>query len=98
MAITFVLLWHWREIIRGVSTWRKNGFVVLLVAAFLSMSVILSALGNFGLLARQRTQVLPFLFMLPCMVQALPRGRRAREAAQDEANARARRSRAALPA
>jgi hypothetical protein len=49
--------------------------VLLAVGSFLSISVILSALGNFGLLARQRTQVLPFLFMLPCMVK-IPRRRR----------------------
>ena len=37
--------------------------------------MILSSLANFGLLARQRTQVLPFLFMLICMVKKPPRVR-----------------------
>jgi len=58
-----------REILRGLRQWRSNGMVLFAVAAFLGLSVILSSLANFGLLARERTQVLPFLFMLICMVK-----------------------------
>jgi hypothetical protein len=57
-----------RQIWRGLRRWRSNGMVLFASAAFLAFSVILSSLSNFGLLARQRTQVLPFLFMLICMV------------------------------
>jgi len=57
-----------RQILRGFRRWRDNGMVLFALAAFLAFSVILSSLSNFGLLARQRTQVLPFLFMLICMV------------------------------
>jgi hypothetical protein len=52
--------------------------VLFSVAAFLAFSVILSSLSNFGLLARQRTQVLPFLFVLICMVAKPRRARPAR--------------------
>jgi hypothetical protein len=64
-----------RQIVRGLARWRSNGMVLLTAAAFLAFSVILSSLSNFGLLARQRTQVLPFLFMLICMVAKPRRGR-----------------------
>jgi hypothetical protein len=65
---------------RGLATWRRNGAVILALLAWASFSVILSSLPNFGLLARQRTQVLPFLFMLLCMVPALSRRARRRAA------------------
>jgi hypothetical protein len=61
-----------KQIWRGLRRWRENGMVLFSLTAFLAFSVILSSLSNFGLLARQRTQVLPFLFILICMV-AKPR-------------------------
>ena len=69
IALLATLLVNWRGILAGLRRWRSNGMVILAVGSFLSISVILSALSNFGLLARERTQVLPFLFMLPCMVR-----------------------------
>jgi hypothetical protein len=72
-----LLLSRRRQIWRGLKTWRSNGMVLFAGAAFLAFSVILCSLANFGLLARQRTQVLPFLFMLMCMV-AKPRRARSR--------------------
>jgi len=63
-----LILLRRREIWRGFRHWRDNGMVLFTLAAFLAFSVILSSLSNFGLLARQRTQVLPFMFMLICMV------------------------------
>ena len=64
-----------KQIWRGLRRWRENGMVLFSVTAFLAFSVILSSLSNFGLLARQRTQVLPFLFIIICMV-AKPRRKR----------------------
>ncbi len=64
-----------RQIWRGLARWRTNGMMLFASAAFLAFSVILSSLSNFGLLARQRTQVLPFLFMLICMVSKPRRNR-----------------------
>ncbi|MDP9243292.1 MAG: hypothetical protein M3O84_08980 [Actinomycetota bacterium] len=69
IVLAGVLFLNRRAIFAGLRHWRSNGMVILAVGSFLSISVILSALSNFGLLARQRTQVLPFLFMLPCMVR-----------------------------
>ena len=57
------------QIWQGLRTWRTNGMVITALLTWLSFSVILASLPNFGLLARQRTQVLPFLFMLLCMVR-----------------------------
>ncbi|MFL5799994.1 MAG: glycosyltransferase family 39 protein [Actinomycetota bacterium] len=70
--LALLILARWRQIWRGIRRWRDNAMVLFAGAAFLAFSVILSSLSNFGLLARQRTQVLPFMFMLICMV-AKPR-------------------------
>jgi hypothetical protein len=68
-AVLIFLLWRRRrEIGFGLRHWRANGMVLFAALSWLAMSLILSSLGNFGLLARQRTQVLPYLFMLICMV------------------------------
>ena len=56
----------------GDASWRQNAMIVMAVAAFVIISIELASLANFGLLARQRTQVLPFLVMITCMVK-LPR-------------------------
>ncbi|MBI4259517.1 MAG: glycosyltransferase family 39 protein [Actinobacteria bacterium] len=74
-----LLSWRRREVWRGIWSWRRNGMVLLVVGAFLSLSIILSSLTNFGLLARQRTQVLPYLLMLPCMVRSVRLRREADE-------------------
>jgi hypothetical protein len=62
------------QIWQGLKTWRTNGMVITALLAWFSFSIILASLPNFGLLARQRTQVLPYLFMLICMVRT-PRSR-----------------------
>jgi hypothetical protein len=85
IMLIFLLLWRRREVFQGLRMWRRNGMVVLAIAAWVGLSVILSALTNFGLLARQRTQVLPFLLMLPCMVLPLRLRRRREEEAAYEA-------------
>jgi hypothetical protein len=61
------------QIWQGLATWRSNGMVITALLTWFSFSVILASLPNFGLLARQRTQVLPYLFMLLCMVRRSPR-------------------------
>lgn len=62
-----------RSVWQSIRGWRRNAMTIMAGAAILVISVELSALANFGLLARQRTQVLPFLVMIPCMVKLAPR-------------------------
>jgi hypothetical protein len=75
VVLLAVLVWRRREILRGLARWRTSGMVLLAVGAWLGLSIILASITNFGLLARQRTQVLPFLFMLPAMVRSVGRSR-----------------------
>ncbi len=80
VALLALFTWKFRESWRGVRSWRQNAMVILVVVAVLILSLELAALANFGLLARQRTQLLPFLLMLPCMVKL--RSRRASKPAE----------------
>lgn len=65
-----LLLAKRRSVWRAMRSWRSNAMVVMAAAAVLIISVELASLANFGLLARQRTQVLPYLVMIPCMMRA----------------------------
>ena len=73
VALIALVLRRRRQIWQGLRTWRSNAMVITAFLAWASMSVILTSLPNFGLLARQRTQVLPFLFLLLCAVPRSPR-------------------------
>lgn len=76
--LMLLLLYRRREVFRALRVWRTNGMIVFVVAAWIGVSMILSSLGNFGLLARQRTQVLPYLLMLPAMIKPIRRHSRSR--------------------
>ena len=62
----------WRQLVRLPSMVRRYPIIAFATVFVLIFVIAFSAVGNFGILARQRTQVLPFLFML----LALPKRRR----------------------
>jgi uncharacterized membrane protein len=64
-----------RSVWHSIKSWRHNAMTIMVFAAILIISVELASLANFGLLARQRTQVLPFLVMIPCMAKISRRRR-----------------------
>lgn len=92
MFLLGLMVVSWRRLARLPSLLLRANYLMF-AAAFTAMFVYaFSSLGNFGLLARQRTQVLPLLFVLLCVpaVVARPtRGRgpawRAQRRAQDAA-------------
>lgn len=72
-----VTLASWRTLVRLPRFMRRYPLIAFAVVFILLFVVAFSAVGNFGILARQRSQVLPMLFM----VLALPavRARRKRD-------------------
>lgn len=64
-----------RSIARALYRWKDNPMTVFCLGSWIGMSLILSSLTNFGLLARQRTQVLPFLLFLIAAVADNARGK-----------------------
>ncbi|MEX0832940.1 MAG: hypothetical protein WD276_03565 [Actinomycetota bacterium] len=69
LLVAALLIVRRREIVAGIWGWRRNNFVAVVALAWLFVSIVLAPIGNFGALARQRVQVLPFLLMLPALVK-----------------------------
>ena len=82
-ALLLLVLLRWRWIIAAVKSMRRQAYVAF-AAAYTGMFVIVfAAFPNFGLLARERVQVLPLFLVLLC-VRPLAR----RRDRGDEARAR----------
>lgn len=59
------LLWRWRRSFRSLlPQMRRYPYLAFAAAFALAFAAAFGAIGNFGILARQRTQMLPFLFVL----------------------------------
>ena len=64
-SILFVwCAWRWRWILSAVSSMRRQPYVAMAIAYIGVFVLGFSSIANFGILARQRVQVLPFLFVL----------------------------------
>ncbi|MCX7620932.1 MAG: hypothetical protein N2037_08845, partial [Acidimicrobiales bacterium] len=78
MFLLGLVAFSWRRLRQLARLWWRSNYVAF-AAAFVVMFVFaFSTIGNFGLLARQRTQVLPFVFVLlsaPAVVVRPARGR-----------------------
>jgi hypothetical protein len=56
--------WRWRWILAAVKSVRRQPYVAMAIAYMGVFVLGFSSIANFGILARQRVQVLPFLFVL----------------------------------
>lgn len=64
LSIIGLLLYSWRSIGRIPRQLRESPFVLMCVVYSLGFMYLFAALGNVGLLARERTLLFPFLFVL----------------------------------
>ena len=55
---------RWRPILRTVRRFRRLPYVTFVVVYGLLFVVAFSSIGNFGIIARERVQLLPFFFVL----------------------------------
>lgn len=71
---SFVLLglaaWNWRALARWLKLIPKHPAVAFCSAYIVLFVIAFSNVGNAGILARQRTQMLPFLLMAVCIAAA----------------------------
>jgi hypothetical protein len=58
----------WRRLASVPSRLRRDPYVAYALSMVLMLIFVLGTIGNFGILARQRSQVMPFLFVLLCVV------------------------------
>lgn len=52
------------RIVRNARQFRRNGFLLACLVYIMLFTYFFGSIGNFGIIARQRVQVLPFLFMV----------------------------------
>jgi hypothetical protein len=64
MLLLALVLYRWRRLVRGLATSTRNSYLTLIITYMFLFIVIFSGISNFGILVRQRVQLLPFLFML----------------------------------
>lgn len=67
-ALMLLILWRFRSVLRAIRGATRNaylGFLVIYVPIFV---IAFSAISNFGILVRQRVQLLPFLFAMVAIV------------------------------
>jgi hypothetical protein len=81
LTIVALVLASWRSLRQVPRYLRESPFVLMCLAYSAVFIYLFSALGNVGLLARERTLLFPFLFVLFALSQ-LPSRRRARDAAR----------------
>lgn len=63
-ALLLWCAWRWRWILGALQSFRRQPYVAMAIAYIGVFVLGFSSLANFGILARQRVQVLPFLFVL----------------------------------
>ena len=63
-ALLVWCLWRWRWILAAIASVRRQPYVAMAIT-YIGLFVFgFSSIANFGIIARQRVQVLPFLFVL----------------------------------
>jgi hypothetical protein len=63
-ALLLWSLWRWRWIVRAAASIRRQPYMAVAIAYVAVFIFAFSSIANFGILARQRSQVLPFFLVL----------------------------------
>jgi len=63
MLLAGLLLWRFRSVLRAILEARRHGYLAFSVVYAALFIFFFSVIGNFAILARQRVQVLPFVFV-----------------------------------
>jgi hypothetical protein len=66
------MVYRWRSVRAALTGLRRNSFFLFLLVYVALFVFLFSAIGNFGIIARQRVQLLPFLFMWIAHLPAQP--------------------------
>ena len=54
---------YFKNIIAALTSFGSNGFIIFIIIFSVLFTILLSTVGNFGILVRQRVQLMPFLLM-----------------------------------
>jgi hypothetical protein len=70
LFLTLFLALAWRRILTMVRVARRTPYLLLCAVYSMGFIVAFSSFGNFGILVRQRVQLLPFVLALACLPRA----------------------------
>jgi hypothetical protein len=73
--LLLLTLARWRSLVAAVRRLRRRPYLALALVYTLLFVVAFAAVGNFGILVRQRSQVLPLYLVLLCCQPRAPRSR-----------------------
>jgi hypothetical protein len=68
IALAGLCVVSWRRLASVPGRLRRDPYVAYALSMTLMLIFVLGTIGNFGILARQRSQVVPFFFVLLCAV------------------------------
>lgn len=72
LALLALMVFRWRSVAAALGAAPRRSYLLLIVVYALLFIFFFSAIANFGIIARQRAQLFPFIFMLVCYLG--PRG------------------------
>lgn len=72
MLLIILLAWRRKSVMAAWRATPRNTFLVMAMAYALMFAFFFSAISNFGIIARQRHQLLPFLFVWLAFLPAIP--------------------------
>ncbi len=75
LLLLLLVMWGWRRVVGLPRLLLREPYVAFAVAYVLLFVYAFSTFGNFGLLVRERVQVLPLVLLLPCLPLVRRRGR-----------------------
>jgi hypothetical protein len=61
--LVILLVWHWRSLLSAFKV-KSNTYLWFLIVYSVAFVFMFMTVANFGLMVRQRAQLLPFLFMM----------------------------------
>ena len=63
--VLLTLAWNRRkQLFATAKVWRQNAFVAFVLVYSLEFLIVFSSISNWGIIARQRTMLIPFVFFL----------------------------------
>jgi hypothetical protein len=63
LGLMALMVYRWRSVWAAIVDSRRDGYLLLVLVYALLFMFFFSAIANFGIIARQRVQLIPFVFM-----------------------------------
>ena len=76
LGLFMLIVYRWRSVVAALAGSLRDGYLLMMLVYSLLFIFFFSAIANFGIIARQRVQLFPFIFMMIAYLAARPRRQR----------------------